>query len=325
MFSACATCVGLATACLPLWLSCVAFAFMLGTTHSALLQRTQSPSQNVPLGCDSSRIAWLWSLQTDWMGKHRSTNGVDMPRLLTSHELLTAWAVCGSGLQSRLGPAPVGFVVPTQQCGLNCKHLPVHLPVHGLHISANHACPLNPLGQQPWPPSSECTRDASGPINGSNSYCRSCRCPYWLPTSWDRPRLKKCGVEVAWVSTMVCATDLGNMQLIMVLHTKGMFPVGMFPVVRSSFRKKVNFRPVVDKVADMCWLVCAAVQQQFILHITEVRQETLQLSFSGCFPGAILYFKLMISDGGSGWWLKLSLNLMLSLGYLLLEKPLYIV
>lgn len=61
------------------------------------------------------------------------------------------------------------------------------------------------------------------------------------------PDLKKCEADVACVSTAVCTTDRGNTQLIMALHTKGMFPVG-----RSSFREKFNFRLAMDKAADMC-------------------------------------------------------------------------
>lgn len=100
----------------------------------------------------------------------------------------------------------------------------------------------------------------------------------------------KKGEDAAWLSTVVCTTEFDNLQLIMVLHTRGMFPVR-----RSSFSEKVNFRPAMDKVTGMCWLVCA-VQQQFVLRITELRQENPQLLFFflGCFPGAILYFKLLI-------------------------------
>lgn len=58
------------------------------------------------------------------------------------------------------------------------------------------------------------------------------------------PDLKKYEDDVAWVSTVVCTTDLGNTQLIMALPTTVMFPVGI-----SSFRGKVNFRPDMDKVA----------------------------------------------------------------------------
>lgn len=84
--------------------------------------------------------------------------------------------------------------------------------------------------------------------------------------------MKKCE-DAAWVSTVVCTTEFDNLQLIMVLHTRGMFPVR-----RSSFGEKVNFRPAMDKVTGMCWLVCA-VQQQFVLRITELRQENPQLLF----------------------------------------------
>lgn len=40
---------------------------------------------------------------------------------------------------------------------------------------------------------------------------------------------------------VVCTRDLENMQLIMVLHTKGTVP----GVGGSSFREKVNFRSAV--------------------------------------------------------------------------------
>lgn len=56
----------------------------------------------------------------------------------------------------------------------------------------------------------------------------------------------------------------------------------------------------MGKGADMCWLVCAAVQQQFGLHITELSEETPQLCFSGCFHWN---FKLLIP-----WNFKLLIN-----------------
>lgn len=110
---------------------------------------------------------------------------------------------------------------------------------------------------------------------------------------------------------MVCTTDLSNMQLITVLHTKGTFPVG-----RTSFREKVNFRPAMDKVADMLTSVCCSSTAVCLVQTPQLFFRLLSRS-SPVFQTSDKH-----SHGESAWWLKLCLNLMLSLCYLLLEKPL---
>lgn len=97
MFSICAACNGLVTACLPLWLGCMVFLIVWRKTHSALLQRTLNSSQNGQLGCDFSCIAWVESLQADWMEEHRSTYGADtlsrhLPQAVNSMSSAWIWS-----------------------------------------------------------------------------------------------------------------------------------------------------------------------------------------------------------------------------------------
>lgn len=83
------------------------------------------------------------------------------------------------------------------------------------------------------------------------------------------PDLKKCETDVGWVSTVVCTTDLGNVQLIMALNTKG-----MFPAERPDFREKVNFWHAMYKhvLTSMC---CSSTTVHYIYRMNARNSSAL--------------------------------------------------
>lgn len=150
--------------------------------------------------------------------------------------------------------------------------------------------PLNLPDQQHRSSSSEHTSVTSETRNGPNSYCRASGCPHWLPAGWDMSRLEemwgKCSLSFycgLYHRSGQCAADHGSAY-------QRYLPFGILKDQLSERRLTSDLPCVRHVLTSVC-----AVQQQFVLYITELSQEAPQLCFAGCFLQAIRYFKLLIN------------------------------